>query len=137
MMLRRIFYTCMMAGVWGGCDGLDQVVVILENNGEFPVEVDIYIADFQEIPEFLLTTTGEKIEMTVPAGGVSTFLRSCDELQAIIIESADLRVIGDVGPNSETDVLRDGDDFGCGAILTFTFDHPDLPTSLDIKLNVL
>ena len=65
-----------------------------------------------------------------------TFTRDCDDLQAIMIEDADLQVLGGlITPDADTDVLRDGSDFGCGDTLTFTFSHPDIALSLNIAFD--
>ena len=65
-----------------------------------------------------------------------SFTQSCDDLQAIMIEDADLQIIGGIGPEANTDVLRDGDDFGCGDTIVFTFDHSDLIFDFEIEVDV-
>ena len=118
-----------------GCDSIlspSRVTVELVNNGSFPIDVEIYIDEEQLIPKALLTTTGEKIDIRVEAGTTERFSRSCDDLQAIIINQANLVLVGDIGPNTDTQVFRDGDDFGCGDTITFTFTHPVLPITLDV-----
>ena len=112
-----------------GCDallnplGLDIVTVKVVNNGDFAIVVEIYYADEQLIPEALLTSTGTQVTLTVQAGQTETFTRACDDLQAIIVNDADLQVIGGLGPETRGDVLRDGTDFNCHDTITFTFDH--------------
>ncbi len=114
-----------------GCDALagflrpNKTSVVLVNSSDFDVEVELYYDDDQNILEFLLTEIGEEMTLTLGAGEQSTLLRDCDDLQAIIIEDADLLLIGQLGPEVKTDVLRDGDEFGCGDTITFTFDHSD------------
>ncbi len=124
----------------GGCpfSGLlqpDTTTVLLVNNGEFDVEVELFISDSQEIPRDVLTL-GDPLEYVVSPGQPVIFSRDCDDLQAIVIDNASLRIVGDIGPEADTDVLRDGDDFGCGSTIQFTFTHPDLPTDLDISVTV-
>lgn len=125
-----------------GCDALSglispsTVTVSLVNASSFDVEAELFIADQQEIPEFLLTQVGEKLNYTIPAGESMTFSRSCDELQAIVVAEADLRVLGGVGPEASSDVLRDGDDFGCGDRITFTFTHSALIVDFQITTEV-
>ena len=125
-----------------GCDAFpgviigDQVRVMLVNDGDFDVEIVIYIDDNQNIPKALLTENGTKLEYTVEPGETRTFLRDCDDLQAIIIDDADLQVVGGAGPETNTDVLRDGDDFGCRDTIVFTFDHTWVLIDFDVTVEV-
>jgi hypothetical protein len=128
----------------GGCEGFDlggllgssRVTVELDNPGQFPVEVVLYIADEQLIPEALLTTIGEKIEITVDPDSTERFSRDCDELQALIIDEARVMIAGLPGPSDDTSVLRDGDNFGCGDTITFTFEYLPVPIALNINQSV-
>jgi hypothetical protein len=125
-----------------GCDAVSNLIapstvtVSLVNDSAFDVEAEVWIADQQEIPEFLLDQIGERLDFTVPAGETTTFSRSCDELQAIVIKKADLRIIGDVGPEADTEVLRDGTDFGCGDRIIFSFTHSALVVDFHITTDV-
>lgn len=125
-----------------GCDALLEIVqprrttVRLVNNGTFPVRVELFISDIQEIPEALLTADNDDREtFTVGASEVESFSMDCDDLQAIIVDDADLLLIGQVGPETRTDVVRDGDDFGCGDRINFVFDHSEL--IVDFEVDVL
>jgi len=60
----------------------------------------------------------------VPA---TVFSKDCDNLQAIIISDADLEVVGE----EDTGTLRDGDDFGCGDTIIFTFDLIDFDITVE------
>lgn len=112
-----------------GCDALLDIIlsttttVELVNNSDFDVEVLLYFDDTQEVPGILLVETGTRLEFTIPPGETRRFSRPCDDLQAIVIDDADLRVLGGVGPEANTEVLRDGTDFSCGSRIRFTFDH--------------
>jgi hypothetical protein len=117
-----------------GIVGADETTVRLVNDGDFDVEVDLYYGDEQDVAEALLTEFGTHVQRTVDAGSVYTFSRDCDDLQAVIIDDADLAVIGTV--EDDTDVLRDGTDFGCGDTITFTFDHSDLLLDFRISIDV-
>jgi len=118
-------------GVLSGasCDGLlnplgaDIVTVNVVNNGDFPIVVEIYYAGEQLIPESLLTSAGTRVDLTIQPGQTETFTRDCDDLQAIIVNNADLQVFGGAGPETRGDVLRDGTDFNCRDSVMFTFDH--------------
>ena len=133
---------CLSAGL-AGCDALvgflrpKKTSVVLVNSSDFDVEIVLFYDDDQNILELLLTEIGEEMTLTLGAGEQSTLLRDCDDLQAIIIEDADLLLIGQLGPEVKTDVLRDGDEFGCGDTITFTFDHSaalfDFSITVDIE----
>ncbi len=129
---RKRFSVCALALALlsvAGCDallnplGLDIVTVKVVNNGDFPIVVEIYYADEQLIPEALLTSTGTRVDLTIQPGQTETFTRACDDLQAIIVNDADLQVIGGLGFETRGSVLRDGTDFNCRDTITFTFDH--------------
>ncbi|UCG32689.1 MAG: hypothetical protein JSU68_13610 [Phycisphaerales bacterium] len=144
----KAFVRCMMClisvSLIGGCEGFDlggllgssRVTVELVNNGNLPVQVEIYIADEQLIPEALLTSVGEKIEITVDPDSTERVSRDCDELQALIIEEARVMIAGLPGPGDDTEVLRDGDDFSCGDTVTFTFEYLPVPIALNISQSV-
>jgi hypothetical protein len=125
------------------CDALlgflppNQTTVRLVNNGDFEVQVELYVGDQQEVPRDVLTQTGTKLEYTVAAGGAASFSRDCDNLQAIVIDNAKLMVIGPAGPNADMDVLRDGSDFNCGDTIVFTFDHGPLFVDFNIAVSVV
>ncbi len=132
-----------VATMCGGCGLVDvllptQVTVRLVNNSDFPVELTMFISDEQDIPEALLTSDefAEELTFTIAAGATQTFTRDCDALQAMIIDDADLDVALGLGPETRTEVLRDGDDFGCGDIVTFTFDHSAQILDFDVTISV-
>ncbi len=114
-----------------GCDSLvgllrpSETTIVLANDSDFDVEIVLFYDEDQNILEALLTEIGEEMTLTIGAGEQSTFSRDCDDLQGIIIDDADLLLIGQLGPEVKTDVLRDGNEFGCGDTITFTFDHSD------------
>jgi len=138
--MKRAATLAVVAGMLlaAGCDllGFNTVLVSLVNTSTFDVEATLYIDDEQDIPEFLLTEIGEEIEFTIPAGQTVTFARDCDELQAIVIDDADLLVIGGAGPETSTNVLRDGDEFRCGSQIIFTFSHSAAVFDFDVSVSV-
>ncbi len=132
--MSKLLAGSVLVGLFAGMAGCDALVgflrpnktsVVLVNSSDFDVEVELFYDDDQNILELLLTEIGEEMRLTISAGEQSTFSRDCDDLQAIIIDDADLLLIGQIGPEVKTDVLRDGDEFGCGDTITFTFDHSD------------
>ncbi len=120
-----------LLAVNAGCDSLvgllrpDETTIVLANDSDFDVEIVLFYGDDQNILEALLTEIGEEMRLTIGTGEQITFSRDCDDLQAILIDDADLLLVGRLGPEVKTDVLRDGDEFGCGDTITFTFDHSD------------
>ena len=123
-----------------GCDliGLlpNRTTVRMVNNSDFDVEIVIFIDDEQDLPESVLTEVGTELRFTVAPGETASFSRDCDQLQAIIVDDADLSVVGEVGPDTSTDVLRDGSDFGCGDTITLTFDHSALVIDFAVSVSV-
>lgn len=132
---------CLSAGP-AGCDSLvgllrsRETSVVLANDSDFDVEIVLFYDEDQNILELLLTHIGEEMRLTIGAGEQSAFSRDCDDLQAIIIDDADLLVIGQLGPEVKTDVLRDGNEFGCGDTITFTFEHSDAIFDFSIAVNI-
>ena len=126
-----------------GCDVLTAILlssstsVTLVNNGDFDVAVSLYTSDTQEIPALLITQLGEQSTFTVLAGESLTFVRSCDDLQSIVIDDADLLVIGSVGPEANSNILRDGTDFSCGDTIIFTFNHSAVILDFDVTSSVI
>ncbi len=141
LMLHGITVTLATAAPMG-CPSLvgllpsDRTTVELRNDGDFAVEVTLFTAENQEIPRSLLTELGTRSDLRVEPGESTSFSRDCDELQAIVIDDADLILIGDVGPDADTDVLRDGSDFGCGDTITFTFDHSAALLDFDVSVSI-
>lgn len=131
-------FPCLAAIPLGGCGLLDALfgpsltTVVLRNDGDFVVDVVLYVGDQQEVPEDVLKATGDKLEFSIPPGDFATFARDCDDLQAIVIDQAELNIIGEIGPKTDTGVLRDGTDFHCGSTINFTFDHG--PTFTDFAV---
>ena len=117
---------CLVIAFAPGCDALlalalsfpSTVTVRLVNNGEFPVDGELYYDDDQDTFDNLLRERGTLVEFDVAAGDTFTFVRACDDLQAIFIDDADLRVFIGISPDDDTEVLRDGTDFSCGDIIT-------------------
>ena len=84
-------------------------------------EQDIPRSLLLEVDKTLVDELGERVDVFLLPGGRSSFLRSCDDLQAIVVGDADLNVLGGLGPDASSDVLRDGTDFGCGDEIQFIF----------------
>jgi hypothetical protein len=133
--------TILVAILWFGITGCgllrpSSTEVELVNNGDFTVEVRIFISDEQKIPAGLIDDLGDELNFTVAAGQRETFSRSCDDLQAVVVDEADLQVALGLGPDASSEVLRDGTDFGCGDGIRFTFTHNEVLTDLQISVAV-
>ncbi len=143
--MRRLACLALLVSVWplvGACDVMtllrgDATIVQLVNTGLYPVNVELRISGNQYELQAVLEEFGDEINYTVGPGQAVTLFKPCDDLQAILIAKADLSLAGDVGPSNNTDILRDGDDFGCGDIITYTFSHPTPPLSLEISTDIL
>ncbi|MBW7904062.1 MAG: hypothetical protein LC135_14020 [Phycisphaerae bacterium] len=124
-----------------GCFLLDlldpaETTIRLVNNSDFPVRVLMYVGDDQNALRDVLTATGERFELELAVGQTRTITRRCERLQAVVIDNADLRVIGGIGPEADTGVLRDGTDFNCRDAIVFTFDHSVLIIDFGIDVTV-
>lgn len=111
-----------------------QTTIELVNSGISPVEVTMYIGGSQYTAKDLLRLFGEEIERTVPAGATVRIPYQCDDLQAVFIDNAQVSFLGSgLGPEEESDLVRDGSDFGCGDTIRFTFSYTLL--NLDIAIS--
>ncbi len=143
MTRKQLLVVGTLSALVAGCDALtpllgalqpNLVTVELVNNGDFAVQGTLFYDDDQDTIEEVLVETGTERTFTLTAGGRTSFSLSCDDLQAIILDDASLQIVGDVGPEANTDVLRDGDDFGCGDTIVFTFDHSDALLDFDVSV---
>ena len=119
--------------VTAGCEALEGILLpttvtvsLVNDSSDFDVEVTLRYDDEDDIPELLLTQIGTEREFTVAPGQTATFTRSCDDLQAVMIEDAELLVVVGIGPDTDTGVLRIDDHFECGDEIVFTFTHSDV-----------
>lgn len=126
----------------GGCGLLGTLIpqplttVRLVNNSDFDVRVTVVYDDEQDTPRAALVEFGNALEFTLAPGESTSFSRDCDQIQAITLDNAELRVVGGFGPSFDSDVFRDGDDFGCGDVIEFTFDHSDVLVDFDAEIAV-
>lgn len=120
----------------GGCPipGASTSAEII-NDTEATIRVRVFYDDEQDIPRELLEEVGNETEFDLAPGESRTVSRDCDELQAILVHG-EQRLIGSFGPEESSDVFRDGDDFGCGDLLTFRFTQGILPTNLNISVTL-
>jgi len=119
----------------GGCLSPSNTFVELVNNAEHPVEVTLYYGSSQYTTKELLEAFGTQRQFTLAAGQPAFFSDDCDRLQAIVIDKAELSLIGTIGPSTSSRVYRDGTDFGCGNTITFTFTEAQLGTEINIAFS--
>jgi len=115
------------------CDSLPGILdlflptttsVRLVNDTGFTVEGTLYFSDQQDMPEIMLTNDllATELDFALSAGADRVILaESCEELQAIIIDDAEVLLFPGISPDAGTDVLRDSDEFVCGNEIVFTF----------------
>jgi hypothetical protein len=120
----------------GNLVGSDTTTVRLVNEASSPVTVTLFFGDDQNALEAVLTEFGTEREFTLQPGDSQQFSEPCEDLQAVIIDNAKLNLLGQIGPEADTDVQRDGDDFNCGDTVTFTFDGQAIPLELNISVSV-
>lgn len=129
-----------------GCDVLslllpNTMTVMLVNPGTLTVDGTLFydedesaldlVDDVNGLDNFL-REFGEEMSFTLASGETSTFTRSCSDLQAIFIDDANVRVLGVVTSDDDTDPIRQGDDFDCGSTITYTFNYSELGLGLSI-----
>ena len=129
----RMLCVILLAAIAAGCT--PQTRVDLVNSTPFPVDVELFYDDDQLAPEFLIEESGEGLNFTLQPGETQSFSRNCEDLQAIFIKDADMRIVLGISPEANTRVYREPDDFGCGNVLRFEFTANDLGTDLDINFS--
>ncbi len=112
------------------------VTIRLVNASSFAVDGVLFYDDYQELPDLLLTELGTEFEFNIAAGQTRTLARPCDDLQVVLIDNANLQAFGGLGPDANTDGLRDGSDFSCGDTIVYTFSHSDAILDFDIATDV-
>lgn len=133
-----------MAVVIAGCDGVLDIILpstvtvtLVNESPDFDVDAVFYYDDEDDLPEFLLVETGTQREVTVGPAQQVSFTRSCDDLRSLILDDADLQIIGGLGPETSSDVLRIDDEYECGDEIIFTFTHSDLLLDFDVSWTVI
>jgi hypothetical protein len=87
-----------------GCGAIPGILfpevttVRLINNANFPVEFELFYGDDENTLEVFLVEFGERVPGTLQPGDSTSISDDCDNLRAVIINDADLRVIGGIGP---------------------------------------
>ncbi len=125
-----------------GCDALlglllpsTVTVSFVNESPDFDVEVAFIFDDEDDIPEFVLRQLEPDLELLIGPGDSETRSFDCDDLQAMIIDRAELQA-DPFGPDTDTDVLRIDDDYECGDEIVFTFTHSVLIVDFDVSTQV-
>ena len=113
----------------------EVTVTLVNSSSDFPVESTI-IYDKNDLPQVILVELGTTREDVIGPGSTVSFMLDCDDVEVILLEDADLRVIGSVGPSVDGDVLRMDDDFDCGDEIVLTFTHSILIVDFDVAITV-
>jgi hypothetical protein len=127
-----IALTLALAAATGGCGILtaffqpSTVRVALVNDSDFDVSVVLILGENQDAPRELLEEIGDEERYTLKPGESIDFFRDCDEIQAVFVDNAEMMIVGQIGPEADSEVLRDGEDYDCGDTVEFRFDHSDL-----------
>lgn len=140
-MKQRVGYV-LIAGLMlplAGCDVLSDILLpstvtvsLVNESPDYAIVVSLFHHDDDNVLELVLTEIGTEREYTIAPGATAMFMEDCDDLQAIVIDDADLRVLGGIGPETSSDVLRMDDDFECGDEIVFTFTHSDALLDFDV-----
>lgn len=121
-----------------GCDGITiaveprTVTVTLVNASAYPVDGTLYISDEEGLAVIGLIDVGEEVEFYLDPDTMHSESYRCDEIQAVVIADANLRVALGLGPEASSDILTDGDDFSCGDTIVFTFSHSAVLADFDV-----
>lgn len=132
--------------VLSGCDelaalfGPSRTFVRLVNDSDHRVDVLLIRGgeNEQDAPRELLEEIGDEERFSLGIGEARTASWDCDEIQAVFIDNAELMIGGtEIGPEADTGVLRDGDEYGCGDVIEFRFDHSGVIVDFDVAVSVI
>ena len=111
-------------------------VTFVNDSSDFDVEATVIYDDQDLTFEDLLVQIGTQQDFTIPPGGSRSFSEKCDDIQALILSDADLKLIGSIGPETDSGVLRIDDDYKCGDQIVFTFTHSVLIVDFDVTVDI-
>lgn len=116
-------------------------ISFVNGSSDFDLQINYFYSDDKNINQdvLVLPVINEEGNETIMPGSTFTFSDSCDNLQAFIVNDAELQAALS-SPNRSTGVLRIDSDFSCGDRVVFTFTPGSLvlgtPTSLTITTTV-
>ena len=103
---------------------LPSTVTITLVNGiaGFGIEGTLVIDNREAFIKEDLVAFGNALDFTLSAGGSFSFTAlDCNAVESLVLDSAKLVIIGDIGPTTDSAILRLGTDFQCGDEIVFTF----------------
>ena len=114
-----------IAGCGFGLDiFLPSTVTITFVNGiaDFEIEGTVVFDNRQAFIKEDLVGFGEERSFVIDGGGsISLAPLNCSDVESLVLDRAELLVIGDIGPSTDSEILRIGEDFDCGNEIVFTF----------------
>lgn len=132
--MKRLVLLLPLVGIFAATQGCvpQQTSVELVNDTDFTVDVQLFYDSEQNLPADVIEIDGTELNFSLAPGETRSFSRDCQDLQAIFIKDADMRVAPGISPQADTDVYREPDDFTCGDTIRFTFTAGNLNASLHI-----
>ena len=89
---------------------------------DFEIEGTIVFDNREAFLKEDLVGFGEDLSFVIDGGGsVSLAPLDCDDVESLVLDRAELLVIGNIGPSTDSEILRIGEDFECGDEIVFTF----------------
>lgn len=113
-----------------------MTVTLVNESTIYDVDVTLFFHDDNHVFEFMLTQVGEEVGFILLPGDEISFTEKCDDLQVIVIDDANLQLFGGTIADTESPILREGDDFECGDEIVFTFTHSNLVVDFDVFVDV-
>lgn len=105
------------------------------NNGQFPVDVTAHYSNDPNVTAADLSSNGNKVMFSLEPNGSNDITHNCADIKAFVIDNALLRVSGDAGPTTSSQVFREGSDFSCGDTVNLSFEHSGLILDFHVQRN--
>jgi hypothetical protein len=124
-----------------GCEALvdflrpDNFTVIFVNESpDHDVDLTLASAEDEDTPEDLIELLGDERSYSVGPEASITRQFSCDSVGALMVENAELQS-PILQPDTQSEVLRRGEDFECGGTIVFTFTHSAALVDFDVSVS--
>lgn len=120
---------CGCALVMAGCElALDIIlpttvtITMVNTIDGFNIEGTIVYDNREALLKEDLVALGVDRVFNVAGGSSFSFAPlDCDDVESLVLDRAELQVIGDIGPSTDSEILRMGEEFECGDEIVFTF----------------
>lgn len=114
----------------------DAVTITLINDSpEFPIRVTVAFDD--EIAPLAFFSRGDERTFLIEAGESVSFWEDCDDIRVVSVDDADLLIPDRTNEGTESALLNQGLDYGCGDEIRFRFDHSDRIRDFDVNVRIL